>query len=112
MEKHSGMYIKTLRTNRGGEFCSDEFNTCCEEHGIRRELTAPRTPKQNGVVERKNRTVVEMTRSMLKAKNLPNMFWGEAIATAVYLLNFSSTKVVMNQTPYEAWQGRKSSVSH
>ena len=52
------MYIKTLRTDRGGAFCFDEFNTYCEEHGIRRELTAPRTAEHNGVAERKNRTVV------------------------------------------------------
>ena len=112
MEKHSGKYIKTLRTDRGGEFCSDEFNTHCEEHGILRELTAPHSPEQNGVAERKNQTVVEMARSTLKAKNLPNMFWGKAIVTAVYLLNLSPTKAVMNQTPYEAWQGRKPRVSH
>lgn len=112
VEKHSGRYIKTLRTDLGGEFCSDEFNTYCKEHGIQRELIAPRTPEQNGVAERKNRTVVEMARSMLKAKNLPNMFWGEAIATAIYLQNLSPTKAVMKSDPYEAWQGRKPRVSH
>ncbi|KAE8726088.1 Detected protein of unknown function [Hibiscus syriacus] len=72
--------------------------------GIRRELTAPYTLKQNGVAERKNRTVVEMARSLLKAKKLPNDFRAEAIATAVYLLNISPTKAVLNYTPHESWR--------
>lgn len=112
VENQSGSRIKAFRTDRGGEFLSNDFTAFCDEHGIRRELTAPYTPEQNGVAERKNRTVVEMARSLLKAKNLPNQFWGEAAATAVYLLNISPTKAVLNQTPYEAWMGRKPRVSH
>lgn len=57
-------------------------------------------PQQNGVAERKNRTVVEMARSMLKAKELPDEFWGQALATVVYLLNISSIRAVMNRTPF------------
>ena len=75
-------------------------------------MTAPYTPEQNGVAERKNRTVVEMARSLLKGKHLPNQFWAEAVATAVYLLNISPTKAVMNRTPFEAWYGMKPSVRH
>lgn len=112
VEKQSGKILKCLRTDRGGEFTSREFVDFCDENGIRRELTAPYTPEQNGVAERKNRTVVEMARSMLKAKGIPDKFWGEAVATAVYLLNISPTKAVMNRTPYEAWMGRKPRVSH
>ncbi|GJV81188.1 retrovirus-related pol polyprotein from transposon TNT 1-94, partial [Tanacetum coccineum] len=78
--------------------------------GIKRELTAPYPPEQNGVAERKNRTVVEMTRSMLKSKGLPNSFLAEGVATAVYLLNISPTKAVWNETPYEAWCGNKPSL--
>lgn len=107
LENESGCHIKVLRTDRGGEFTSEEFNVFCEENDIRRELSAPRTPQQNGVAERKNRTVVEMARSMMTACNLPKKLWAEAVATAVYLLNISPTKAVMNQTPYEAWKGRK-----
>ncbi|KAH0779714.1 hypothetical protein KY290_006141 [Solanum tuberosum] len=80
-----------------------------KESGIHRELATPYTPEQNGVAERKNRTVVEMARSMLQAKGLPNHFWAEAVATSVHLLNLSPTKAVMNQTPFEAWRGRKPS---
>lgn len=91
---------------------SNEFNVFCDENGIRRELTAPYTPEQNGVAERKNRTVVEMARRLQKAKGLPNYFWGEAIVMAVYLLNISPTKAVLNRTPLEAWNGKKPRVSH
>lgn len=112
VENQSGNKIKSLRTDRGGEFLSNDFNLFCDENGIHRELTAPYTPEQNGVAGRKNRTVVEMARSSLKAKGLPDYFWGEAVATAVYLLNISPTKVVWNTTPLEAWNGKKPRVSH
>ncbi|KAE8732993.1 hypothetical protein F3Y22_tig00001644pilonHSYRG00148 [Hibiscus syriacus] len=102
VEKQTGRCIKALRTDRGDEFVSHEFNSFSEEHGLRRELIVPYTPEQNDVVERMNRTVVEMKRSMLKAKGLTNQLWAEVVATAVYLLNLSPTRVVLNQTPYEA----------
>lgn len=106
------MYVRALRTNRGGEFLSNEFITFCEEQGIRRELIAPYTLERNGVVERKNRTMVEMARSMLKARGVPNRFWCEAVATVVYILNVSPTKAFMNMTPLKAWRRKKPSVSH
>ncbi|KAJ0556958.1 putative RNA-directed DNA polymerase [Helianthus annuus] len=112
VERESGKLLKTLRTDRGGEFCSSEFTVFCEQQGIHRELTAPYTPEQNGVAERKNRTIVEMARCMLKAKGLSKQFWGEAVATAVYLLNLSPTKAVEGKVPFEAWHGYKPSVSH
>lgn len=71
VEKQTGREIKMLRTNRGGEFCSQEFNSFCEESGVRRQLTTPYTPEQNGVAKRKNRTVVEMARSLLNVAALP-----------------------------------------
>ena len=82
-----GMKIKTLRSDRGGEFTSDEFSKYCLEHGIKRQLTAPYSPQQNGLVESKNKTVVSMVREMLKAKDLPRELWGEALSTCVYILN-------------------------
>jgi len=102
VEDESGKKLKALCTDRSGEFLSSEFTAYCDEHGIHRELTAPHTLEQNGVVEWKNKTVVEMARGLLKAKGLSNYFWGEAIATAVYLLNISPTKAVLNKTPFEA----------
>ena len=112
VEKQNGQVVRALRTDRGEEFLSQEFTRFCEDQGIRRELTAPYTPDQNGVAERKNRTVVEMARSMLKAKQMPNLWWSEAMATTVYLLNISPTMAVMNKTPYEVWKGGKPEVSH
>lgn len=70
----------TLRTDRGeGEYTSREFNDFYDENGIKRLLTAPYTPQQNRVVERRNQTLVEMTRSTVKAMKVPNCLWGEAV---------------------------------
>lgn len=74
VEKQSGMPIKAFRTDKGGKFLSDQFSLFCEEYGIHRKLTVPYTPQQNGVAERKNYTVVEMARSILKPKSLSNNF--------------------------------------
>ena len=94
------------------EFTSREFNEFCATHGIRRPLTVPRSPQQNGVVERKNRTILNMARSMLKARNMPKEFWAEAVSCAVYLSNCSPTSNLKDQTPQEAWSGRKPSANH
>eukprot|EP01018_Ginkgo_biloba_P037286 Gb_00434 [translate_table: standard] len=98
-EKQSGDFLKLLRTDRGGEFTSHEFQDFCRENGIKRQLPTSYTPQQNGVAERKNRTIVEMARSMMKAKSLPNSFWAEVVATLVYLLNRCPTKSVKGMTP-------------
>jgi transposase InsO family protein len=74
-EMETGRKLKVLRTDRGGEFNSVEFGEYCAEAGVQRQLTAPYSPQQNGVVERRNQTVVGMARSMMKAKGLPGMFW-------------------------------------
>ena len=63
VENQSACYIKVLRTDRDSKFISKEFNLFCEEEGIQRKLTTPYTPEQNGIAERKNRTIVEMARS-------------------------------------------------
>jgi hypothetical protein len=111
-ELESGQRLRTLRTDRGGEFTSARFLDYCADLGIKRHLTAPYSPQQNGVVERRNQTIVGMARSLLKAKNMPGMFWGEAVSTAVYLLNRAPTQSVTGMTPYEAWHGARPDVSH
>ena len=73
-EKECGHYVKVLRSDRGGEYTSNTFVNYCRNHGIKKELTASYTPQQNGVAERKNRTIVEMARSMMKEKGLPTEF--------------------------------------
>ncbi|KAL8101414.1 hypothetical protein AgCh_033340 [Apium graveolens] len=104
--------IKILRTDRGGEFCSKEFTEFCEKAGIQRHYTAPYTPQQNGVVERRNRTVVAMTRSILKESGLPAFMWGEAVRHSIYVLNHLPTRILKGRTPYEAWYGEKPDLSH
>ena len=112
VEKETGVYLSGLRTDRGGEFTSNEFNNFCNEHGIRRQLTAAYTPQQNGVAERKNRTIMNMVRSMLNEKKFPKNFWPEAVNWSVHLLNRSPTLAVKNVTPEEAWSHIKPSVSY
>jgi transposase InsO family protein len=104
--------LKALHTDRGGEFKSNEFKAFCEAHGIQQYLTAPYSPQQNSVVERRNQTMVAMARIMMKSKGIPGRFWGETVSTAVYLLNRAPTKSVVGMTPYEAWYGRKPLVDH
>ncbi|XP_038875054.1 uncharacterized protein LOC120067579 [Benincasa hispida] len=75
VENESNHTIKAMRTDQGGEFTSNEFKQFCDEKGIPRPLTVLRTPQQNGVVERKNRTILNMARSMLKTKKMSREFW-------------------------------------
>ncbi|KAG6511143.1 hypothetical protein ZIOFF_029198 [Zingiber officinale] len=111
-ERESGFLIKSLRTDRGGEYLSNPFSEYCKANGIKRQLTTSYTPQQNGVAERKNRTIVEMARNMLKYKGIPNLYWAEAVHTAAYIMNRSPTKAVHNMTPYEAWHKKKPVVDH
>ncbi|WVZ51167.1 hypothetical protein U9M48_002333 [Paspalum notatum var. saurae] len=112
VERKTGRKLLALRTDRGGEFTSAQFNEYCAELGVGRQLTAPYTPQQNGVVERRNQTVVAMARSMIKAKGLPGTFWGEAVNTAVYILNRTTMKGTGGKTPYELWNGTTPAVHH
>ncbi|CAN0920234.1 Retrovirus-related Pol polyprotein from transposon TNT 1-94 [Linum grandiflorum] len=111
-EKESGRQIKTLRTDRGGEFIYKPFMEYCRNNGIKRQLTVRYTPQQNGVAERKNRTIVEMARSMMTAKKLPNQLWAEAVNTTIYILNRSPTKAVQNKTPFQAWHHKRPQVDN
>lgn len=112
VENESENRIKVFRTDRGGEFCSTQFINYCEEAGILRHYTAPYSAHQNGVVERRNRTVVAMARSFLKEKQVPSDFWGEAVRHSVYILNRFPTRALSKYTPYEVWSGSKPDVSH
>ena len=112
VEKETGTYIRRLRTDRGGEFTSQDFTDFCNEHGIQRQLTTAYTPQQNGVAERKNRTIMNMVRSMLTAKQIPKTFWPEAVNWTVHILNRCPTLVVKNKTPAEMWNGHKPSVDY
>ncbi|KAM5583100.1 hypothetical protein ABKV19_003159 [Rosa sericea] len=112
VERESGALICCLRTDRGGEFTSKEFNDFCIANGIKRQLTAAYTPQQNGVAERKNRSIMNLVRSMLSEKKVPNEFWPEAVNWRVHILNRSPAAAVKDCTPQEAWCGVKPSVEY
>lgn len=87
VEIETGKHIKGLRTDRGGEYISHEFSDYCKDQGIRRQLTTAYTPQQNGVVERKNRTIMNMVRSMMASRKVPKNFWAEAVNWTFSVLN-------------------------
>ncbi|GJV00811.1 zinc finger, CCHC-type containing protein [Tanacetum coccineum] len=100
--------VKTLRTDRGGEYYDPVF---FQSVGIIHETTAPYTPQQNGVAERKNRALKEMVNSMLSYSGLSEGFWGEAMLTACYLLNRVPNKR-NKTTPYELWYKKRPNLSY
>ncbi|KAJ9541685.1 hypothetical protein OSB04_028191 [Centaurea solstitialis] len=102
--------IKFLRSDRGGEYLSDEFDNHLMECGIVSQLTPPYTPQMNGVSERRNRTLLDMVRTMMCHSSLPISFWGHALETAAHILNRAPTKSV-EKTPYELWKGKKPNIS-
>jgi hypothetical protein len=73
---------------------------------------AARTPQQNGFVEKKNKTIQEMARTMWNEAKLPNTFWREAVNTTIYILNRAQIRVNNNKTPYELWKGRPAIVKY
>lgn len=101
-----------MRTDRGGEFTSNEFGEFCKPNGITRQLTTAYTPQQNGVVERKNRIVMNLVRCMLTEKQVPKAFWQEVVRWCVHVLNKCPTLVVQNRTLEEAWSGMKPTVEY
>jgi len=111
-EKQTGKVIKILRSDNGGEYVSRAFENYLRSQGICHQKTVPYTPEQNGVAERANRTIVERVRSMLHDRGLLKELWAEAASTAVYLINRSPTKALVDMTPEEAWTGTKPSIFH
>jgi len=112
IKKQSGYKIRTVRSDQGREYTSNGFEAFCTQQGIRHQTTPAYTPQLNGVVERKNRTILNMARSLLKAKKLPKQYWAEAVSCEVYLLNCCPTRSLEVVTPEEAWSGHKPSVTH
>ena len=105
-----GANIKILRSDRGGEYLSTEFKEYLKECGIVSQLTPPGTPQWNGVSERRNRTLLDMVRSMMSHADLPISFWGYALETAAFTLNRVPTKKVQ-KTPYEIWKEKRSGMN-
>ncbi|GKV15591.1 hypothetical protein SLEP1_g26368 [Rubroshorea leprosula] len=106
VEKETGLKLKCIRIDNGEEYTSKEFKDYCLKHGIMHEETVPGTPQHNGVAERMNRTIVEKVRCMLRMATLTKPFWGEAINTAVYLINQSPSVPLNFEIPEKAWTGK------
>ncbi|GKC22370.1 retrovirus-related pol polyprotein from transposon TNT 1-94 [Tanacetum coccineum] len=104
--------VISVRTDRGTEFLNKTLNAFFKQEGIEHQTSTPRTPEQNGVVERRNRTLVEAARTMLSASKLPLFFWAEAIATACYTQNRSIIIPTHEKTAYHIINDRKPSIKH
>ncbi|XP_062103129.1 uncharacterized protein LOC133814150 [Humulus lupulus] len=101
-----------LRSDHGKEFENALFAEFCDHMGIAHEFSAPKTPQQNGVVERKNRTLQEMARVMLNAKGISQRFWAEAVNTACYICNCVHLRTGTTQTAYELWKGKTPNLNY
>lgn len=108
----TGQTVRALRTDNGGEYTSKAFSDFCSFKGITRELTPPYTPQRNGVAERRNRSLLDITRCLLLDKALPGHLWGEAVKAAGDILNLRSTKKHPDMTPNELFFGKKPSIAH
>jgi hypothetical protein len=107
VENETGKCSKCLKLCNGGEYCKKEFDDYCSYHGIRREKTVPRTPRENGVSERMNRTIMERARSMRLHVGLPLPFWEDPVDTAIYLINRGPSSSLDGIIPKEEWTGKK-----
>jgi transposase InsO family protein len=112
IENLSERKIKILRSDNGGEYTSKEFVNFCKDVGIKRELATPYNPQQNGVVERKNKTIMEAVKTMIHDQHLPMCLWAEARKTTVYVQNRLSYSVLGFKTPEEMFSGKKPEVNH
>ncbi|GJU70222.1 putative ribonuclease H-like domain-containing protein [Tanacetum coccineum] len=104
--------VKAIRCDNGTEFKNSKLIELCGSKGIRRDYSNARTPQQNGVAERKNRTLIEAARTMLADSKLPTMFWTKAVSTACYVLNRVLVTKPHNKTPYELVSGKVPNISH
>ena len=112
IQNEKGLNIVSIRSDHGGEFQNESFEKFCEENGFHHNFSAPRTPQQNGVVERKNRSLEEGARTLLNETKLPKYFWADVVHTICYTLNRVLIRPILRKTPYELYEGRKPNISH
>ncbi|GJY73572.1 putative ribonuclease H-like domain-containing protein [Tanacetum coccineum] len=112
IENQLNKKVKAIRCDNGTEFKNSKLIELCGSKGIKRDYSNARTPQQNGVAERKNRTLIEAARTMLADSKLPTMFWTEAVSTACYVLNRVLVTRPHNKTPYELLSGKVPNISH
>jgi hypothetical protein len=106
------MKIKFLPTDNGGECVNHEIHNIFNEAWIQLQHTVPYNPQQNEVIERKNRSLMEMESCMLHANSLPQILWAKALNFETYIQSISPHRSVKDNTPYEAWSSLKSEVTH
>ncbi|GJR18990.1 retrovirus-related pol polyprotein from transposon TNT 1-94 [Tanacetum coccineum] len=113
IQNQLGCTIVSIRTDHGREFDNEvQFGEFCNANGITHNFSALRTPQSNGVVERKNRTLQEMSRTMLNEQSLPQKFWCNTVDTSTYILNRILIRVILGKTPYELLRGRKHTLDY
>nr|GEX22163.1 putative ribonuclease H-like domain-containing protein [Tanacetum cinerariifolium] len=110
LENQLSLKVKVIRSDNGTEFKNYDLNQFCEIKGIKREFSVPMTPQQNGIAERKNRTLIKAVRTMLVDSLLPIPFWAEVVYTACYVQNRVLVTKPQNKTPYELLHGRPPSI--
>ena len=103
VENETGLKIKRVRSDNGGEYRENRFREFCANNGIKMEKTVPMTPQQNGIAERMNRTLNERAGSMRIHVGLPKMFWAKAVNTAAYLINCGPSIPLDGKIPEEVW---------
>ena len=112
IENHTGRHICILRSDNGGEYESNEFDHFCREAGIKKELTVPYNPQQNGVAERKNRTICEAAKAMITDLDIPLYLWAKATGIVVYIQNRSPCAILGEKNPKEVFTKKKHAVDH
>nr|GEW43582.1 hypothetical protein [Tanacetum cinerariifolium] len=110
LENQLSFKVKIIRSDNGTEFKNNDLNQFCGMKGIKREFSVPRIPQQNGIAERKNRTLIEATRTMLADSLLPILFWAEAVNTACYVQNRVLVTKPQNKTLCKLLHGRTPSI--
>ena len=112
LQNEKGVPIVKIRSDHRKEFENTKFEAFCNEHGIKKEFSAPKTPQQNGVVERKNWVIQEMARVMLLNKSIPQKFWAKAVNTSCHIGNRIYFRAGTKKTSYEIWREKKPKVKY
>jgi transposase InsO family protein len=104
--------VKKIRSDNDSEFKNSRIEDYCDEKGVKHDFSAKYTPEQNGVVERKNQTLIDMAKSMFSEYNVSDTFWAEAINTVCHASNRLDCHRLLKKTPYELLIGRKPNISY
>jgi transposase InsO family protein len=112
VENPTGMNIKVLRLDNGGEYTSNDFKNFCKEARIKREMTVSYNPQQNGVADRKNRPIIGYAKAMIHDHDLPIFLWENSCNTVVYVQNMRPHRILWDKTLDEAFSGVKPEIGH